>query len=41
VPQAVRHGVAAAAENAAALLPARLDPRSVLALAETIEIEML
>ncbi len=37
VPDAVLYGIAAAAENARQLLPARLDPRCVAALADMIQ----
>lgn len=38
MPDAVRYGLAAASENVGQLLPARLDPVRVSALAETIEL---
>jgi hypothetical protein len=37
--EAIRYGVAAAADNAAQLLPGRLDPVRVAKLAEQVRIE--
>ncbi len=39
LPNSLRLGIAAAAENAGQLLPARLDPEHVLEMAEQVQVE--